>query len=130
MKKPEDISKYFKERKSFYKSYYLDKLKENEYLPAFGVEPKKDIMDKKYQKNRLSAQDRAKFARERRALEGAVITQKGFEGALVLEHIRGSQYLLRMPDGTEVFAGHAKQRALEADKSISTAGWRLWKENV
>jgi len=130
VKKPEDISKYFKETKSDYKSYYLDKLKANEYHPTFGMEPKKDIMDNKYQKNRLSAQDRAKFARERRALEGAVITQKGFEGALVLEHIRGSQYLLRMPDGTEVFAGHAKQRALEADKSISTAGWRLWKENV
>lgn len=129
MKKPEwndDISKYFKETKSDYKSYYLDKLKENEYHPAFGMEPKNDIMDKKYQKNRLSAQDRAQFARERRALEGSIITQKGFEGALVLEHIRGSQYLLRMPDGTEVFAGHTKQRMTEADKSISTAGWRLW----
>ena len=133
MKKPkwnDAISEYIKETKIDYKSYYLDKLKENEYFSTIEQEPKKDIMDKKYQKNRLSAQDRAKFARERRALEGSVITQKGFEGALVLEHIRGSQYLLRMPDGTEVFAGHAKQRALEADKSISTAGWRLWKENV
>ena len=82
-------------------------------------------MGKKYQAGRrLSAEDRAQFARERRAIEGSVITQKGFEGALVLEHIRGSQYLIRMPDGTEVFASHTKQR--EENQSVSTTGWRLW----
>ena len=127
----DDLSKYINKSQDIdYKSYYLDKLKEDKYVSWFEKEEEKDIMSNKYQKNRVSAQDRAKFARERRALEGSVITQKGFEGALVLEHIRGSQYLLRMPDGTEVFAGHAKQRALEADKSISTAGWRLWEEKV
>ena len=73
---------------------------------------------------RASPEDRAQWARERRAVEGSIITQKGFEGALVLEHIKGSQYLLRMPDGTEVFASHAKQRG--GKQSISDAGWRLW----
>ena len=75
---------------------------------------------------RLSAEDRAQFARERQALVGSLITQKGFEGALVVEHIRGSQYLIRMPDGSEVFASHKKQR--NGEKSITKAGWRLWEE--
>jgi len=106
-----------------YKSDYHEKFKE--YWPPFE---KEDIMGDKYQKNRLSPEDRARFARERRAVEGSVITQKGFEGALVLEHIRGSQYLLRMPDGTEVFASHAKRREIDgaAEQSVSAAGWRLW----
>ena len=73
---------------------------------------------------RLSGEDRAQFARERQALVGSLITQKGFEGALVIEHVRGSQYLVRMPDGTEVFASHKKQRT--GEKSITKAGWRLW----
>ena len=111
-----------------YKSLYLDTLKENEYLSMLEREEKADILGKKYQKNRLSPEDRARFARERRAVEGSVITQKGFEGALVLEHIRGSQYLIRMPDGTEVFASHAKRREIEGamEQSVSAAGWRLW----
>jgi len=73
---------------------------------------------------RLSGEDRAQFARERQALVGSLITQKGFEGALVIEHIRGSQYLVRMPDGAEVFASHKKQRT--GEKSITKAGWQLW----
>ena len=113
-----------------YKSLYLDTLKENEYLSMLEREEKADILGKTYQKTRLSPDDRARFARERRAVEGSVITQKGFEGALVLEHIRGSQYLIRMPDGTEVFASHAKRRELEGamEQSVSAAGWRLWEE--
>jgi hypothetical protein len=77
-------------------------------------------------KNRLSPEDRAKFARDRRAVEGSIIAQKGFEGALVLEHIRGSQYLIRMPNGTEVYASHKKQNDQEA--SVSSAGWTRWQE--
>ncbi len=76
------------------------------------------------QRERMSPDVRAHWARERRALEGSLITQKRFEGAIVLEHIKGSQYLIRIPDGTEVYASHAKQR--EDDSSISTGGWRLW----
>ena len=77
---------------------------------------------------RLSADDRALFARERLALVGSLITQEGFEGALVIEHIRGSQYLIRMPDGAEVFASHKKQRT--GEKSLTMAGWRLWEERA
>ena len=113
-----------------YKSLYLDTLKENEYLSMLEREEKADILGKTYQKTRLSPDDRARFARERRAVEGSVITQKGFEGALVLEHIRGSQYLIRMPDGTEVFASHAKRREIDgaAEQSVSAAGWTRWQE--
>ena len=113
-----------------YKSDYFNNLEK--YAPSWEKEnlswEKEDILAKKYQKNRLSPEDRARFARERRAVEGSVITQKGFEGALVLEHIRGSQYLIRMPDGTEVFASHAKRREIEGamEQSVSAAGWRLW----
>ena len=128
------MDKWYKYIKDFkfntdnYKSDYLEKLKENKYLSMFEREEKANIMGKKYQKNRLSPEDRARFARERRAIEGSVITQKGFEGALVLEHIRGSQYLVRMPDGTEVFASHAKRREIDgaAEQSVSAAGWGLW----
>jgi hypothetical protein len=80
----------------------------------------------KTRNRRLSAEDRAQFARERQALVGSLITQKGFEGALVVEHIRGSQYLIRMPDGVEVFASHKKQRGSE--DAITKAGWQLWED--
>ena len=120
----EEWNKYIKAFKPNY-SAYLEKSKNLENL---YTSKEKETMGKKYQKNRLSPEDRARFARERRAVEGSVITQKGFEGALVLEHVRGSQYLIRMPDGTEVFASHAKQREIDgpAAQSISNAGWRLW----
>ena len=123
MDKWDKYIKDFKINPDNYESHYFDKL--NEYAPPFE---KEDIMGNNYQKNRLSPEDRAQFARARRAVEGSVITQKGFEGALVLEHIRGSQYLLRMPDGTEVFASHAKRREIDgaAEQSVSAAGWRLW----
>ena len=119
----DEYIKDFKFNPDNYESHYFDKF--NEYAPPFE---KEDIMGNNYQKNRLSPEDRAQFARARRAVEGSVITQKGFEGALVLEHIRGSQYLLRMPDGTEVFASHAKRREIDgaAEQSVSAAGWRLW----
>ena len=73
---------------------------------------------------RLTGEDRAQFARERQALVGSLITQEGFEGALVLEHVRGSQYLIRLADGTQVYASHKKQR--DSEKAITKSGWRLW----
>ena len=123
MDKWDKFIKDFKFNTDNYESRYFDKL--NEYAAPFE---KEDIMGKNYEKKRLSPEDRARFARERRAVEGTLITQKGFEGALVLEHIRGSQYLIRMPDGTEVFASHAKQREVDGatEQSVSAAGWRLW----
>ena len=75
---------------------------------------------------RLTAEDRAQFARERQALVGSLITQKGLEGALVIEHIRGSQYLIRLADGTQVYASHKKQRT--GEERITKAGWRLWED--
>ena len=79
-----------------------------------------------YQRSeRLTAEQRAQFARERKALVGKVITQEPFVGALVAEHIRGSQYLLRLGDGTEVYASHKKQRRRE-DGAFTEGGWSLW----
>ena len=76
-------------------------------------------------RERLTAKQRAQFARERRALVGKLITQEPFVGALVAEHIRGSQYLLRMASGEEVFASHKKQRRLP-NGAFTEGGWRLW----
>ena len=78
-------------------------------------------------RTRLTAEQRAEFARERQVLVGKLITQEGFEGALVIEHIRGSQYLLRFADGTEVYASHKKQRVLP-NGALSQGGWRLWED--
>jgi hypothetical protein len=78
-------------------------------------------------RRRLTAEQRAEFARERGALCGKLLTQEGFEGALVIEHVRGSQYLVRLANGVEVFASHKKQRTL-ANGALSQAGWKLWKE--
>ena len=74
----------------------------------------------------LTPEQRAEWARERRALEGNLIVQEGFVGAVVVRHIRGSQYLIRLADGSEVYASHKKQRAGEA--RITKSGWRLWED--
>ena len=76
-------------------------------------------------RERLTAEQRAQFARERKALVGKLITQEPFVGALVAEHIRGSQYLLRLGDGTEVYASHKKQRHLP-NGAFTEGGWSLW----
>ena len=81
--------------------------------------------DVRPRKHRLTAEQRAEFSRERRALVGKIISQEGFQGALVVEHIRGSQYLLRMPNGEEVFASHKKQSTLP-NGALSHGGWKLW----
>ncbi len=76
-------------------------------------------------RQRLTAEDRAQFARERQALVGKLIAQAGWEGALVIEHIRGSQYLIRLPNGEEVFASHKKPKVL-ASGALTQGGWKLW----
>ena len=78
-------------------------------------------------RSRLTPDDRARFARERRALVGSLLTQEGFEGALVLEHIRGSQYLVRLGDGTQVYMSHKKSKTDNAGNSLSNSGWSLWR---
>lgn len=77
---------------------------------------------------RATADQRAVWARERKALVGKIITQDGFEGALIIEHIRGSQYLLRLTSGEEVFASHKKDRSSSDTQPIVSAGWKLWEE--
>ena len=77
---------------------------------------------------RATAEQRAQWARERKALVGKIITQDGFEGALIVEHIRGSQYLIRLTSGDEVFASHKKDRNSSDTQPIVSAGWRLWEE--
>ena len=59
-------------------------------------------------------------------LDQEIITQEEFRGAFVVEHIRGSQYLIRLVDGTEVFASHKKQK--EAFGGVSKGGWKLWED--
>ena len=77
------------------------------------------------QRERLTADQLAQFARDRKALVGKLITQEPFVGALVAEHVRGSQYLLRLGDGTEVYASHKKQRQLP-NGAFTEGGWSLW----
>ena len=77
-------------------------------------------------KQRLTAEQRAEFARERQALVGSLITQKGWEGALVKEHVRGSQYVVLLPDGTQVYASHKKPRARRV--GLSEGGWSKWED--
>jgi hypothetical protein len=81
-------------------------------------------------RSKLTSHDRAQFARERKALVGSLLTQKGFEAYLVVEHIRGSQYLIRKPDGEQIYMSHKKPRFAKADSStsITKAGWSLWED--
>jgi len=89
-------------------------------------------MERRNRKNRggrqrLTAEQRLEFARERRALVGKLLTQEGFEGALVIEHVRGSQYVVKLANGQEVFASHKKHKTLP-NGAVSAGGWRLWEE--
>lgn len=80
---------------------------------------------------RLTAEQRLQFKREREALVGSLITQEGpLLGGLVKEHVRGSQYVVCKADGTEVFASHKKPRKghSTASKSLSQAGWSVWND--
>jgi hypothetical protein len=76
---------------------------------------------------RRTAAQRAEWAKERHALVGKLITQEGWIGALVKEHIRGSQYLIRMADGQEVYASHKKRRVLPSGV-FTESGWQRWED--
>jgi len=78
-------------------------------------------------RQRLTADERAGFARQRRELIGKLIIQDGWEGAIVIEHIRGSQYLVRFADGTEKYASHKKQKGKGNDCLIFVV-WELWEQ--
>ena len=82
-------------------------------------------------RQRLTAEQRMQFKREREALVGSLITQEGpLLGGLVKEHVRGSQYVVCKADGSEVFASHKKPRKghSTASKSLSQAGWSVWND--
>ena len=86
-----------------------------------------DRKRRKSGRKRLTAEERADFVRQRRELIGKLIIQDGWEAAIVVEHIRGSQYLVRFPDGTEKFASHKKQKG-KGNDGLIRAGWQLWEE--
>ena len=97
-------------------------------LPILSTEERMKRRDKT-RNRRLTGEDRAQFARERQALIGSLITQEGFEGALVLEHIRGSQYLVRLPDGKQIYMSHKKPKYRKSAGVVLTdQGWQLWEE--
>ena len=93
-----------------------------------GVKTMDRRKSRKTGRYRLTAEDRAKYARERRELIGKLIIQDGWEGAIVLEHVRGSQYIVRLADGREVYASHKKQKDQQKEVVATQAGWRLWEE--
>ena len=75
----------------------------------------------------LTAEQRMEFVKDRRAIIGKLLTQEGFEGALVIEHVRGSQYIVKLTNGQEVFASHKKHKTLPGG-AVSVGGWQLWEE--
>jgi hypothetical protein len=78
-------------------------------------------------RKRLTPEERWEYARQRRELIGKLIIQDGWEGAIVLEHVRGSQYLVRFADGTEKYASHKKQKG-KGNDGLTRAGWQLWEQ--
>ena len=76
-----------------------------------------------------SAEDRARWAAERQELVGTLITQEGtFEGAMVTEHVHGSQYLVELTDGSAVYASHKKSKDKDRNTNFSFQGWQLWED--
>lgn len=74
-----------------------------------------------------TAEERDEWSRERRAIVGKKITQRGkFEGALIKKHVRGSLYIVEVLDGQEMYAHHKKQKTLGGDEL--GAGWRDWEK--
>ena len=75
----------------------------------------------------LTAEQRLQFKREREALVGSLITQEGvFRGALVKEHVRGSQYVVLLASGAVIAASHKKR--LEGHAAVSQGGWNVWED--
>ena len=79
-------------------------------------------------RDRLTAEERVRFVKERQRLVGSLICQEGWDGALVVEHIRGSQYLVRLANGDMVYASHKKQREKSLPDGYSEGGWKLWED--
>lgn len=118
-------------------SDYQDWLLDNIYLDSDRIIGYDDAISKqelydwyiedKEEMARLTADQRLQFKRDREALIGSLITQQGdLCGALVKEHVRGSQYVLRLANGTEVSASHKK--GVKRQAGLSESGWRLWED--
>lgn len=81
------------------------------------------------QNRRLTGEQRAEFAKARQKLVGSLITQSPFEAYLVLEHVRGSQYLVRTPTGAQIYMSHKKPKYESGSKTFLTSGgWKLWED--
>ena len=76
----------------------------------------------------LTPEQRLEFARARREIVGKVLLQEDWEGALVIEHVRGSQYIVKMPSGEEIFASHKKNKYESGDAAFTKSGWRKWEQ--
>ena len=76
----------------------------------------------------LTPEQRLEFARARREIVGKVLLQDGWEGALVIEHVRGSQYVVKLSSGEEIFASHKKQKNEQGDAAFTKSGWRKWEQ--
>jgi len=75
----------------------------------------------------LTAEQRTQWARERREIVGGKITQVGtFQGALIVEHIRGTHYKIQLPSGAVIDAKHKKQKTRGGDEL--GAGWSKWEK--
>ena len=92
----------------------------------------KNKVHKAVEKRKLTAEERMEFALRRRSLEGALITQEGvLEGAMVIQHVRGSQYKVRLSSGEDVYASHKRSKDTgttngKNQSGFSHAGWKLW----
>jgi len=81
---------------------------------------------RKQNRSRLTAEQRRQYKKEREQVVGSIITQQGWEGSLVKEHVRGSQYVVLMPDGVEVHASHKKRS--QGTPGVSVDGWCVWED--
>jgi|TARA_R110000824_G_scaffold372618_1_gene562796 hypothetical protein len=102
-----------------------------EELYDWYLEEKEELHDwylkDKEEMAQLTNKQRIQFKRERQELVGSLITQQGdLCGAIVKEHVRGSQYVLRLANGTEVSASHKK--GVKRHAGLSESGWRLWED--
>ena len=74
---------------------------------------------------RLTAEQKTQWAQERRSLVNMKITQPGpYEGALIIEHVKGTLYRVMLTNGEIVNVKHKKQKTLGGDEL--GAGWSKW----
>ena len=78
------------------------------------------------QQSRITAEQRRQWELDRQRIVGSIITQPGWEGSLVKEHVRGSQYVVLKPGGVEVYASHRK--SVQSTPGVSEGGWRVWED--